>query len=159
MAAPPAAPDLPPSCQRELAWQPAVLSPAAILSPLGWWLLWRAAGVPACCLFSSLPLKQGVGGPAWSLKQRGRFATASAGSAGSQVLPDGSGGRHCGGNSRASNGLWPLGCCVSQRKVLLCLVSAELSAVPPGSGNEPGKLRACLQVSKQGGSPCVPPPL
>lgn len=35
---------------------------------------------------------------------------------------------------------------MSQRKVHLCLVSAQLSAVPPGSGNEPGELGACLQA-------------
>lgn len=33
-----------------------------------------------------------------------------------------------------------LGCCVSQRKVCLYLVSAELSPAPPGSGNKPEEL-------------------
>lgn len=69
-----------------------------------------------------------------------------------------------GGSSGASNGPWPLGCCVSQRKVCLCLVPAQLSAVPPGSGNEPEELRACLQaeletemqVSRQGEREAVP---
>lgn len=60
-------------------------------------------------------------------------------------MPDGSGG-FGGGSGRASNGPRPLGCCVSQRKVHLCLVSAQLSAIPPGSGNEPGELGACLQA-------------
>ena len=53
---------------------------------------------------------------------------------------------------------------MSQRKVCLCLVSAQLSAVRPGSGSEPGELRACLQaeletemqVSRQGEREGVP---
>lgn len=35
---------------------------------------------------------------------------------------------------------------MSQRKVCLCLVSAELSPAPPGSGNKPGELGARLQA-------------
>lgn len=35
---------------------------------------------------------------------------------------------------------------MSQKKVHLCLVSAELSPAPPGSGNKPGELGACLQA-------------
>lgn len=35
---------------------------------------------------------------------------------------------------------------MSQAKVWLCLVSIQLSVLPPGSGNEPGELQACLQA-------------
>lgn len=45
--------------------------------------------------------------------------------------------------------LWLLGCCVSQRKVRLCLTSSELSPAPPGSGNKPRELRASLQAEPE----------
>lgn len=35
---------------------------------------------------------------------------------------------------------------MGQRKVWLYLISIQLSVLPPGSGNKPGELQACLQA-------------